>query len=407
MPEDRKGAFIRRSSGGSGSVGSDGVKLTWNWGEDGLDPTEKVRVKVIGIEMVYIPEGPFYLGDGDGEEASRYAFRVPGQSNIPVRIFEEEVLVTCDPSENDDIDDQPITVTGGRGVSGNPDFPTGYEAFYIMKYEITEGQWVDFFNTLTPEQKASRNITDQSGKNGNEIKDRNTVSVHGGIASSLRPDRACGYLSWMDVSAYAAWASLRPMTELEFEKAARGADVHPFKGEYAWGSLFIEKAVTISGFEGGAETVIDENANASFGEVSFSGGDGGSGPLRAGIFATGTSTREQAGAGYYGNMEMSGNLWERVVTAGNPSGRGFKGTHGNGILSVDTGYEGNATNTDWPGFVSGQGVSGALGSGFRGGSWMVAEPSSLSVSDRSRAASNSPARLPDSGGRLVRTDPGI
>ncbi|RLB68274.1 MAG: hypothetical protein DRH04_06960, partial [Deltaproteobacteria bacterium] len=104
-------------------------------------------------------------------------------------------------------------------------------------------------------------------------------------------------------------------------------------------------------------------------------------------------------------MELSGNLWERCVTIGNVSGRAFLGTHGDGILEAASGYEGNATNADWPGYVNGQGVSGAGGSGFRGGSWLETVAGKMSVSDRSEAALTSTARASDTGGRCVRTAP--
>lgn len=41
-------------------------------------------------------------------------------------------------------------------------------------------------------------------------------------------------LSWMDGAVLADWAALRPFTELEFEKAARGPVV-PVADEFAWG----------------------------------------------------------------------------------------------------------------------------------------------------------------------------
>ena len=34
-------------------------------------------------------------------------------------------------------------------------YPKGYAAFYCMKYEVSEGQWVDFFNTLKDGQKGA------------------------------------------------------------------------------------------------------------------------------------------------------------------------------------------------------------------------------------------------------------
>ena len=45
-------------------------------------------------------------------------------------------------------------------------------------------------------------------------------------------------LSWPDLCAYADWAALRPMTELEYEKACRGPN-NPVLGEYAWGNTSI------------------------------------------------------------------------------------------------------------------------------------------------------------------------
>lgn len=45
---------------------------------------------------------------------------------------------------------------GGNGYSGDMSgpipaaFPKGYNAFYLMKYEISQGQLTDFFNFLDP-----------------------------------------------------------------------------------------------------------------------------------------------------------------------------------------------------------------------------------------------------------------
>jgi hypothetical protein len=91
-------------------------------------------------------------------------------------------------------------------------------------------------------------------------------------------------------------------------------------------------------------------------------------PLRAGIFATDSSDRVNSGASYYGIMELSGSMTERIVTLGNAYGRKFKGTHGNGYLNS----LGNADNTDWPGIVTGEendGVKSKEGSGMKSGDW--------------------------------------
>ena len=110
-----------------------------------------------------------------------------------------------------------------------------------------------------------------------------------------------------------------------------------------------------------------------------------------GIFATGVSDRIESGATYYGIMEMSGNLMERVVTVGNNTGRAFTGIQGDGELD----NTGNANATAWPG-------TNAIGTGFRGGGYNSVNLY-LRTSDRSHAAYPMNARPIDGGGRGVRT----
>jgi hypothetical protein len=98
-------------------------------------------------------------------------------------------------------------------------------------------------------------------------------------------------------------------------------------------------------------------------------------------------------------MEMSGNLLERVVTIGNTVGRGFTGLHGNGSLST----AGHATTIAWPGLISGQ-LTGASGSGFRGGAWNLVA-TYMRVSDRSSAAIASTVRVNSRGFRGIRLAP--
>jgi formylglycine-generating enzyme required for sulfatase activity len=90
---------------------------------------------------------------------------------------------------------------------------------------------------------------------------------------------------------------------------------------------------------------------------------------------------------------------ERVVSIGNAQGRAFAGTHGDGLLSAN----GFATNADWPGYAAGE-VTGAQGSGIRGGGWSDAADR-LRVSDRQEASQPVAVRHSRLGFRAVRTAP--
>lgn len=179
--------------------------------------------------------------------------------------------------------------------------------------------------------------------------------------------------------------ALRPMTELEYEKASRGAGQSALAGEYAWGTITATSATGITNDGLINEIPSNSTANSVFGSAF--------GPLRAGAFATAISSRVQAGASYYGIMEMSGTLWEQPITIGNTEGRAFTGSHGNGLLTG----AGAADASTWP-------ASTGLGSGNRGGCWLHAA-TDMQVSSRSEATSNNTFRLSYRGGRGVRTAP--
>ncbi len=401
---DKMGAFAERAADGNGNVAVTGAELVWDYQANGLNPNTTARVKVIGIEMVYVPEGAFFAGDQAVSEAS---FKQGSADTDPWSIASNSAI-----SVNGAVSDGYYYQTAGNpGENGSGDsfsipaiFPKGYSAFYVMKYEVSEGLWTAFFNTLSSAQKVNRDITGADGKGSDAMVQRNSVQWTSGAAVSDRENRACSFLSWMDGAAFADWAALRPMTELEFEKAARGKEVETVSGEFVWGNLNITAADAVSGAEEGEEVVLTENANAHFGAQSISGGDGSSGPLRSGVFATQESTKTQSGAAFYGAMEFGGNLTERVVTVGAPAGRLFAGTHGDGELTTRTNYEGNATNSDWPGIDtdSTRGVTGADGSGFRGGSWADASDR-LRTSDRLAAAMTDASRQGTNGFRAARS----
>jgi formylglycine-generating enzyme required for sulfatase activity len=210
--------------------------------------------------------------------------------------------------------------------------------------------------------------------------------------ATTNPNVACNYLSWADGAAYADWSGLRPMTELEFEKACRG-EQPGIAGEYAWGTATVAgSAYTLSGdgtaSEGIATNYSTTAGNAMYGNTSSDIG----GPVRVGIFAANGSNsgRVSAGASYWGIMELSGNLWERPVTIDNGTGRAFTGTHGDGVLDSN----GDANAATWPG-------TDAVGAGWRGGSWDVGT-SDMQVSDRLAAGYSDSYRYDNIGFRAVR-----
>ena len=141
------------------------------------------------------------------------------------------------------------------------------------------------------------------------------------------------------------WAGLRPMTELEYEKASRGP-VLPKSGEFAWGSANLASTpYTYSNLGSPSETVT--NPEVSTGNAIYLATNGTpNGPKRSGILASSATNknREETGGSYYGVMELSGNVYERCVTVGTPRGRLFNGLHGNGIISS----QGNSTVSNWP-----------------------------------------------------------
>ncbi|MBN2453756.1 MAG: SUMF1/EgtB/PvdO family nonheme iron enzyme [Candidatus Omnitrophica bacterium] len=415
IASDKKGAFCKP---GIGQI------LYWNYGGtggDGLAGTDSFTVKVMAIEMVYVPEGAFYLGSGGTESGSFTDGSWLSGATIPLKITSEDAL-NIGPSAGKlwGISTSGNNTIGSTGTL-SADYPKGYKAFYMMKYELSQGQYRDFLNTLTRAQQVARVVSIAadyyalpntataanigSGSNcRNGIRLPASVPGSGPITFGCDYDHdqtynettdgewiACNYLSWADLYTYADWAGLRPMTELEFEKASRGP-VTPVANEYVWGNTAIAAAVYTLSAPGEAGEAIDTNYSTTSGNAVY----GSTAPIgtvvRGGIFAANASNtgRITSGASYYGIMELPGHLWERPVTVGNAEGRAFTGVHGDGDLST-------GTVTGWP--VS----STALGVGCRGGRWNDAS-SYARVSDRVNAAYTVASRINSNGVRCVRTE---
>ncbi|MBM4164244.1 MAG: hypothetical protein FJ222_07365 [Lentisphaerae bacterium] len=311
----------------------------------------------------------------------------------------------------------------GSNIGGteplNDDYPTGYESFYCMKYALTQGQYVDFLNSLPPDVAAgrvilSRGISDTSGgMDTHEVKvDQGpgfqpyTVIERGGctitssadipvkipmgadltdtsgeartgtdarskdlgasilkafdgeqddearaggstvkeptmqrpVYSARCPFRRCVGVDGADTRAYAVWAGLRPMSELERLKAETGGRDPSAPDDPGLTELDLD----------GPPVMLDLGLPTE----RFAKGDSHYGcdlATRVGCRATPTSDRGAALATYWGISEMSG-------PAIPLTSRQFRGTHGDGTMPAGTPgapfkvelVEFKETPGDWP-----------------------------------------------------------
>ena len=342
---DDVGVMVYASANQTGDVSYNNIELQWELLSDGISWSSDIEVRIFAIEMVYIPEGTYFLGASIKNGTETDAFHKA--NNEQPYYVGSNAAIDVGTSGNK----LKYTDVLGRGADFSgpipAEFPKGFSAFYLMKYETSQDQWIGFFNTLSPAHRALYDITDATGKDSDAELYRNGVSYPSGstVATTTLPATASGFNSIRDMMAYFDWSGLRPMTELEFEKAARGPDFS-VPGEYAWGNASVTNTRYALVNEGLEEEQVD------YATLSVNSGSGNAtyldthpsnrvdkGPLRVGIYAgtaapAGVSDRVTAGAGYYGNMELSGNQWEGVVSVGNPAGRAFTNVHGDGNLDA-------------------------------------------------------------------------
>ena len=425
------GLFIYRDAVGQGSNTFSGVKLRWMHGSDRVDPTLSL-LAVHAIAMVYVPEGPFYVGGGASRTMPTFLpglkvpvifggsgiltdgawhggplipFLVDAEWNEPASALGQAAADTSAASRARHIG--PFAghlwgslfyaerMAGGASVGQagvlNDDFPTGYDAFYLMKYPLTQGQYADFLNALPPDVAATRafvggdaddpenaggrivevkvdlgpeylpqvlnepdgytiyssfalsgeaiaiipmqpaggvrlKVVDEKVVDENQPKDPilEMLKEETLVAKKDRPQnkpklppvyvarlpfRRANYLSSRDYFSYAVWAGLRPMSELEYEKAHRG----PLR----------DALVGVSKDQRGHPPLLDEGLPTErYASGNHPAGDFAS---RVGSFATATSDQDSAGATYWGILDFS---HAQVVPL--TSGRGFRGTLGDG-----------------------------------------------------------------------------
>jgi len=375
VPADGKGAFVHRAAVGYGAFSADGLRLVWTYEADGVGPADALDVRLFGVEMVFVPAGAFSLGTGGSEAcgfragASPDPFLVAGPGPIALGDDAGGVSWATD------------GCNGGlpEGVTG-PAHPTGFAAFYLMKHELSQGLYAGFLNALTQPQADLNRPNEELGAyrfglTGSEV----------GAYASVRPHVAMTRLSWASAAAFADWSGLRPMSELEFEKAARGP-LEPVPNAFAWGTTTAIPATGLVDADTAHEAPTPEEANAN---IAFGVGA----PLRVGAFAAPAREREAAGAGHYGALDLSGNMHEYAVSVGTAEGRAFTGAHGDGSLDAS----GHADAADWP-------DAGGAGAGLRGGAF-TSPDSAARVSDRFVAAVIVSPPHPFFGARFARTAP--
>lgn len=394
-PEEEKeqcvvGFFLQRINHGAGHVVVPGIDLIWDYRKQGFVDEDDMVVKVFAVEMVYVPEGAYYLGGKGVVDGNRNygSFTTNGTTfGSPMVVSSEKAILVA----NNTLDTTLWAMNNGITAGTIPaEFPKGYQAFYIMKYEMTQEAFVEFLNTLNQGQQDGR-ITgslssfavnalytrdiDGNGlglyRNGIKIQQAAPSVIFGcdlnnnnkynetdkvkydGRDSLVRnidgQDVAMNFINVLDLLAYAEFSGLRPMTELEYEKACRGPK-EPANDEFAWGSVTMTFwTAQISGY-------LDQNKGTERANGSYNSGANAASswwgcwwsstcaaPVRVGCFADSTTTRTASGATFWGVMNMSDNVGEICISVYNDFGRKFVGSHGSGQLDGN----GNATNKDW------------------------------------------------------------
>jgi formylglycine-generating enzyme required for sulfatase activity len=381
------GVFLYRSSDGSGTFSLSEVKIRWNYGANGLSNVTKAfinGVKVFAIEMVYVPTGTYSLGSGcaqpdnfnSGSNSSfeSGSFRVGGAGNTPYSVSSEGAINIGNSagnlwgnSHNQSNPYVNATILGeGLSTATIPAaYPKGYQGFYAMKHELTIGAYAEFLNTLTRSQQSHlinvNTLIHTEGSITNGYVTSNTATYDGvtnqrnalRVMSPLPPSGEPAFFfcdmngngvpgdadDGADVAffglatrreaglAYLDWAGLRVMTEMEFEKACKGPN--NIACGFPWGTAAQDYSSSCTA--GGANFGTANELPPAAANVALNGGT--CYLYRVGSFARASTNRRNAGASYYGLLDMAGNLSELTVNVSFEEGRGYDGSkHSDGEL---------------------------------------------------------------------------
>ena len=210
VPVDGAGMFVRRSSDGAGGVAAQQVTAVWNFAANGFTKNDKVKIQAMGIEMCYVAQGAFKVGDGLKDMGQLYEGGTGGNPQPTPFAITSAGAIECG-NEAGKLWGASTSGNNSMGGAGTipAAYPNGYNAFYCMKYAVTQGQYADFLNSLTRVQQTARctattlnyYMSDVAGGSA-AIQRRNTVQLvedPGGSQprryATVTPDRACNWLS--------------------------------------------------------------------------------------------------------------------------------------------------------------------------------------------------------------------
>lgn len=377
LASDNKGVFIRRSAAGMGNITQATITLTLASAINGDN------VGVYGMEMVNIPEGQFYIGDGTNQNYKAFTDGATSNPKLIDASVQSAGLGTVSNYQNQNL---------GSSVSLPGTFPLGYDKFYCMKYEITAGQYVAFLNTLSFAQQIRMQRDNQPnttppdspvgtsfhcwpcGNNSPNVviatSGQNTTQISPAVyANDLNGNgtfnededgAALGItLNMKNFFAFLDWAAIRPMTEFEYEKVCRGP-LNPVASEYSWGSTDLYNGYNVNNY--GSPSATNTASGLGMGNL------GTNRIFRAGINAKATSNRSTAGASYYGVLDMTGNLWESCIGGWGNDFSDFTAANGDGNL-FESGDSSNNGSADVAGWASNKIIVKGGGANWVGGEW--------------------------------------
>ena len=140
-------------------------------------------------EMVYVPTGSFSLGSGGAGTSEFYQYpTTPGTYTVS-----SENAITVGASAGN-LYYASSTYGGDQSGPIPGSFPKGFAAFYCMKYDITQEQYVDFeYAYLHTTDHTDGSLTRFGGRDEGDDhrdylsqRDRGTVSWQRGDISSIR-----------------------------------------------------------------------------------------------------------------------------------------------------------------------------------------------------------------------------